>query len=123
MAILLAGVIVGLAVYLKDKSSEPLRYIMLGTFLAGWGYIMVTEQGILTCTYIFPMMIALILYYDRKFEKRAFAGILACSVLRGIVLAVSGSWWGAVLMYLPGDESGGPEDRHQCVVLYGSLFP
>jgi hypothetical protein len=31
--------------------------------------------------------------------------------------------WGAVLMYLPGDESGGPEDRHQCVVLYGSLFP
>ena len=94
MAILLAGVIVGLAVYLKDKSSEPLRYIMLGTFLAGWGYIMVTEQGILTCTYIFPMMIALILYYDRKFEKRAFAGILAFIVLRGIVLAVSGSLWG-----------------------------
>ena len=98
MAILLAGVIVGLAVYLKDKSSEPLRYIMLGTFLAGWGYIMVTEQGILTCTYIFPMMIALILYYDRKFEKRAFAGILAFIVLRGIVLAVSGSLWGDELM-------------------------
>ena len=94
VAVLLLGTLVSFGMYFKDRSGETLRYVMLGTFLAGWGYMMLTAKSVLACTYIFPMMIALILYYDRKFEKRAFAGIMAFMVLRGVVLAAAGSLTG-----------------------------
>ena len=94
VAVLLLGTLVSWGMYVKNKSSEVLRYVMLGSFLVGWGYMMLTAKSVLACTYIFPMMIALILYYDRKFEKRAFAGIMLFMVLRGVSLAAAGNLLG-----------------------------
>ncbi|EOT24610.1 hypothetical protein C805_02822 [Eubacterium sp. 14-2] len=92
--VLLAGVVAGWVIYRKDKSSESLRYVILGSFLTGWGYLMATGKSLMIFTYVFPIMIALILYYDRKFEKRAFAGIMAVMILRGVVLAATGQLLG-----------------------------
>ncbi|MEH2943716.1 methyl-accepting chemotaxis protein [Lachnospiraceae bacterium KK002] len=92
--ILLAGGAVCWGMYLKEKSSEPLRYVILGCFLIGWGYLMVTGKSLMIFSYVIPIMISLILYYDRKFEKRAFAGIMGIMILRGIVLAATGQLLG-----------------------------
>lgn len=90
IVVMLVGAVVNWVIYLRERSSEKLRYIMLGSYVIGWGYLMVTGSNAMICTYIFPVMIALILYYDRKFEKRAFIVIMAIMVLHGIILAVSG---------------------------------
>ncbi len=90
-ALLAAGTAVSWAMYVKNRPGEPLRYVMLGSFLIGWGYLMVQGTSVMVGAYIFPVMTALILYYDRKFEKRAFASIMAFMVLRGVVLAASGN--------------------------------
>ncbi len=92
--ILAAGTVVSWVMYFKDRSGEPLRYVMLGSFLVGWGYLMLLGKGVMVGTYIIPVMIALILYYDRKFEKRAFAGIMAFMVLRGVFLGAAGELLG-----------------------------
>lgn len=90
-ALLAAGTAVSWAMYVKNRPGEPLRYVMLGSFLIGWGYLMVQGTSVMVGAYIFHVMTALILYYDRKFEKRAFASIMAFMVLRGVVLAASGN--------------------------------
>ncbi len=90
IALTLLGTLVSWGIYIKDKSKEALRYVMLCSFLIGWGYMMLTAESVLACTYIFPIMFALILYYDRKLEKRAFAGIMLFMAVRGIMLAVTG---------------------------------
>lgn len=94
IVVLLIGAAVSWVMYFRDKSGEPLRYVMLGGFLIGWGYLMVTGDNPMAVTYIFPVMIALILYYDRKFEKRAFAGIMLFMVLRLLILAATGRLFG-----------------------------
>lgn len=90
IVVMLVGMVVNWVMYLKDKSSEKLRYIMLGSYLFAWGYLMVTGSNAMICTYVFPVMIALILYYDRKFEKRAFGVIMGIMIIHIIILVVTG---------------------------------
>ncbi|MGN0155785.1 MAG: methyl-accepting chemotaxis protein [Lachnospiraceae bacterium] len=88
--VLIIGVIVNLVVYFKNKQSEKLKYIMMVTYLIGWGYLMVTGNNILVTSYVFPVMAAMILYYDKKFEKISFYIILACLVIRLVRWTVTG---------------------------------
>lgn len=88
--VLLAGTAASWVLYFKDKPGGNLRYVMLVNYLIGWGYLMFTGENVMICTYIFPVMIALILYYDRKFEKQAFLAILSIMIVRGVILAVKG---------------------------------
>ena len=69
-ALLAAGTAVSWAMYVKNRPGEPLRYVMLGSFLIGWGYLMVRGTSVMVGAYIFPVMTALILYYEKKIEKR-----------------------------------------------------
>lgn len=89
-AVLPIGVIASWVLYFKDKSGISLRYLMLASYLVGWGYLMVTGDNIMVCTYVFPVMFALILYYDRKFEKRTFGLIMAFMLLRAAIMAMNG---------------------------------
>lgn len=88
--ILLAGLVSSWIVYLKNKFSEKLRYIMLITFLIGWGYLIITGKNILVYTYIYPVLIAMILYDDIKFERISFTTVMILSVARIIIWVMKG---------------------------------
>ena len=81
---LCVGCILDWVFFVKDKSSEKIKYIMMIVFLIGWGYLMLTGVNIFVTFYIFPIYIITILYYDRKFEKISFISILATTILRAV---------------------------------------
>lgn len=84
--ILLVGVVVNWVVYKKDRSNVKLKYIMLVSIAIGWGYLMVTGDNVMVTFYIYPIIIATILYHDKKFEKITFWLVMAIDILRTIVL-------------------------------------
>ena len=83
--ILVVGVIVNWVVYKRDRSNEKLKYIMLASMAIGWTYLMITGENVMVTFYIYPMIIATILYHDRKFEKTTFWIVIAVDILRTIV--------------------------------------
>lgn len=90
IVVLLVGLAVSWVLYLKDKSAEKLRYIIPAGYLVAWCYLMMTSENLMIYTYVFPIMMACILYYDRKFEKRAFAVLLGIMVLQGVIWGITG---------------------------------
>ncbi len=88
--ILLGGLVSSWIVYLKNKFSEKLRYIIIITFLVGWGYLIITGKSILVYTYIYPVLIAMILYDDIKFEKINFVTVMILSIARIIIWVIKG---------------------------------
>lgn len=90
LAILVLGVIVNWVMYKKDKSSEKLKYIVMATYLIGWIYIMVTGTNALVTSYVFPIMIITILYYDKKFAKIMYGITLGTTLLRAVIWVVRG---------------------------------
>ena len=93
-AILLIGVVVNWVTYKKDKSSEKLRYVMLTSIVIGWGYLMVTGENVMVTFYIYPILVATILYFDKKFEKITFWLVMAFDILRTIIWLVNGHLFG-----------------------------
>lgn len=93
-AILLVGVVVNWVTYIKDKSSEKLRYVMLVSIAIGWGYLMVTGDNVMVTFYIYPILVATILYFDKKFEKITFWLVMAFDILRTIIWLVNGYLFG-----------------------------
>lgn len=98
LIILLISVVVNWVMYRRNRTSEKLKYAMLIGFLAGWGYLMVTGKNVMVISYIYPVLIAAILYCDEKFEKFVFALTVGITVLRIIMWGGSG--------YLMGSENG-----------------
>lgn len=90
MLVLVAGVVINWIFYNKDKESEKLRYIILSSFLIGWFYLIITGTNVLIPFYIYPIMIATILYHDEKFEKLAFGVVLTGGILRTVIWAATG---------------------------------
>lgn len=90
LIVLTVGIIVNWIAYKKDRSSEKLRYIMLYTFAFGWVYLIVTGVNVVVPYYIYPVIIATILYHDRKFEKIAFYIVLVSNLIRAVIFAVKG---------------------------------
>ena len=83
--VLLVGVVVNWVVYKKDGSNAKLKYIMLASIAVGWGYLMITGDNVMVTFYIYPIIIATILYHDKKFEKITFWLVMAIDILRILV--------------------------------------
>ena len=98
LIVLIIGTIVNWVVYLKNKKSVKLKYIMLSSFFIGWLFIMVTGSNVMVSFYIYPLVIATILYYDKKFEKIMFLLVFGTTILRYIV-------WGAKGWLFGGDNT------------------
>lgn len=96
--ILFLSVAVNWVMYKKNRASEKLKYAMLIGFLIGWGYLMITGKNVMIISYIYPVLIAAILYCDATFEKSIFALTLVITILRIIVWSSNG--------YLLGSEDG-----------------
>lgn len=90
LIVLLVGVIVNWVVYKKNKTSEKLRYIMLASFLIGWIYLIVTGTNVVIPFYIYPIIIATVLYHDRKFERITFYSVLFFNIVRAIKFVITG---------------------------------
>ena len=90
LVVLLIGTIVNWVAYKRNKESEKLRYIMLTSFIIGWIYLIVTGTNILVPFYIYPIIIATILYHDRKFEKITFYSVLTFNIIRAFKFGFMG---------------------------------
>lgn len=93
-AILLIGVVVNWVTYMRNKASEKLRYIMLASIAIGWTYLMLTGQNIMVTFYIYPILVATILYFDRKFEKIMFWTVMVVDILRTLIWFFDGTLFG-----------------------------
>ena len=94
LIILLVGVIVNWIMYIRDKKSDKLRYYMFASFIIGWIYLMVLGTNVLVSFYIYPLVIATLLYHDKKYERMLFYSMLGATVLRTIAWAKSGQLLG-----------------------------
>lgn len=92
--ILLVGVVLNWILYIKDRSSEKLRYVILASFIVGWGYLMITGENVMVTFYIYSILIATILYYDKKYEKITFWLVMAIGLIRTIIWLVNGYLFG-----------------------------
>lgn len=94
IAILIIGIIVNWGYYIRDKKSEKLKYYMLISFLVGWVYLMILGVNVMVSFYIYPLIVATILYHDSRFEKILFYVILGATFARAVMWAVSGQLFG-----------------------------
>ena len=92
--ILIAGIILNFGCYIRNKQSEMLKYYMFFSFFIGWAYLMILGTNILVSFYIYPLIIATILYHDKKYETLLFYTILAVTLIRTIVWSISGQLLG-----------------------------
>lgn len=90
LGILFVSMIINWVIYKKDKTSEKLRYAMLIGFLIGWGYLMVTGKNVLVTSYIYPVLVASILYRDVKFEKFMSFSVIGFIILRTVIWGFTG---------------------------------
>lgn len=95
MLILLVSMVCNWIVYIKDKTSEKLKYVMMVGFLIGWTYLMITGTGVLIGCYVFPALTASILYRDVKYERRIFCVVFAVNILRTIIWGSTGVLMGS----------------------------
>ncbi|MEG0806093.1 MAG: methyl-accepting chemotaxis protein [Lachnospiraceae bacterium] len=80
---LFIGLIANWVVYFINRESKFLRYIIAIGFLVGYCFIVLTGENSLGVIYIFPMLVAMLLYYDTKF----MAGLsIITIVVNGIYL-------------------------------------
>ena len=93
-AILLIGVVVNWVTYKRNKASEKLRYIMLASIAIGWSYLMFTGDNVMVTFYIYPILVATILYFDRKFEKIMFWIVMVVGILRTLIWFFDGTLFG-----------------------------
>lgn len=90
IVVLIVSMVWNWVIYIKDRTSEKLKYVMMIGFLVGWAYLMVTGTGILVGSYIYPVLIACILYRDVKYERVVFWIVLAVNVVRMVVWVIKG---------------------------------
>lgn len=90
IVILLISMVWNWVAYIKDRTSDKLKYIMMMGFLIGWSYLMITSNNILIGYYVFPALVASILYRDVKYEKIVFWIVLAVSIVRTVKWGITG---------------------------------
>ena len=99
LIVLIVGVVVNWVVYKRNKGSTKLKYIMLSTFFVGWFFLMVAGTNEMVSFYIYPLVIATILYYDKKYEKMTFFMVFGTTILRYIVWGAKGLLFGGSNTY------------------------
>ncbi len=92
--ILIGGVVVNWVCYLKDHKSDKLRYYMFWGFIISWIYLMVLGTNVMVSFYVYPLVIATILYHDSKMERMLFYTILGATVIRAIMWLINGQLFG-----------------------------
>ena len=92
--ILIVGVIVNWGIFIRDKKSDKLRYYMFASFIVGWVYLMVLGTNVMVSFYIYPLVVATMLYHDKKYEHMLFYSMLGATALRTIAWAKSGQLLG-----------------------------
>lgn len=90
LIVMLAGCVINWCGYFKNKSSNRLRYIMMASYMVGYAYLMCTGTRIMVSTYIYPILVVTILYYDRKFDAIMCGIAAAISIVRAIIWMPSG---------------------------------
>lgn len=90
--IVAVGTILNWVTYIRNKSSNKLKYYMLTSFLVSWFYLMVMGTNPLVYLYIYPIFISTIIYHNVKFEKVVFYSILVTCILRGIIWVTNGTF-------------------------------
>lgn len=90
LAVLVIGMVVNWIVFLKNKSGEKLKYIIVISFLIGWGYLLLTGKNVMIPFYIYPILIATILYHDSKYEKFFFWTVLALNLIHAVIWVATG---------------------------------
>lgn len=88
--VIIAGMFANWISYNRNKESEKLRYIIISSFLVGWIYLVLTGNNVLIPFYIYPLLLASVLYFDKKFEKLMFSTVLTFNIIRTIMLACKG---------------------------------
>ena len=88
--VLVVGVIGNMIIYKKNRNSAKLRYTVLLSFIIAWGYLMLTGINVIVPLYIYPLIIATILYHDSKYEKITFFSILGINIVHIIIWFVRG---------------------------------
>ena len=96
MVILIIGIIINWVLYKMNRSNEKLRYIVLATYLIGWTYLMVTGTNILVTSYVYPLFMTSILYYDKKFNNFMYGTTGVVTLVRAVIWGITG--------YLLGDH-------------------
>lgn len=97
MVILIIGIIINWVLYKMNRSNEKLRYIVLATYLIGWTYLMVTGTNILVTSYVYPLFMTSILYYDKKFNNFMYGTTGVVTLVRAVIWGITG--------YLLGDAN------------------
>lgn len=95
LIVLAVGVIVNWVAYIRNKRNTKLKYYMLVSFLIGWVFLMVAGTNVMVSFYIYPLVVATILYHDKKFERILFYTIIATTLVRGVVWTLVGQLFGA----------------------------
>lgn len=90
LSILIIGIVINWVLYIRNKESERLRYIILVSFMVAWIYLIITGTNIVIPFYIYPIIIATILYHDKKFEHITFYTILAFNIIHIIMWGATG---------------------------------
>lgn len=90
MIILFVGVVINWGLYRVNKSNEKLRYIVMATYLISWTYLMLTDDNILITSYIFPLFMTIILYYDKTFNKFMYGSTGVITLVRAVKWGMTG---------------------------------
>ena len=89
-SIMFIGMIVNWIIYIRNHSSKKLRYIMITSYMVGWAYLMITGTNIWVSSYIVPIMVIIMLYYDKKYEKITSWTAIGVTLIRTGIWAVNG---------------------------------
>lgn len=65
--ILSLAIIINWILYLKDKNETGLKFIISGGFIIGYTCLVLTSKSDHVVVYVYPLLIAAILYYDLKY--------------------------------------------------------
>lgn len=85
LLILIIGVVINMVIYIRNNDNPRLRYSIFISFVIGWGYLMLTGTNQVVPYYIYPLIIATILYFDKRYEKMVFWSVLGINILHVII--------------------------------------
>lgn len=92
LAILFAGLIADWIVYLKNRKSNALKYIIVSSFLLVYGYLTVVSKFQYVLLMAVPLLIGCILYYNKKFIMAVSIIVAAINIGRVLFLVLTDNY-------------------------------
>lgn len=94
LIILVLGIAVNWICFLRNKQDKRLKYLMFASFFVGWFFLMVAGTNAMVSFYIYPLVLATILYHEKRFENILFYSMLGTTIIRAVVWATKGVFQG-----------------------------